>query len=225
SVRPNWDDRYVTGGLLERYDQHTNKYYAVQKGAGFLVSERDVVAVQAAIIPEGGVINGFEFLQTSVEGDPDNSGRVRATITCAGWSIVPRGDDLEFVYVNKMNPNGKIPSSLVSKIVEGLPTIPAKVIHFIQSSGHPPLILTSSLWSQLRTEIFDLKAKTHTIKLISSNQDEELAIAVDPKPFGGSWKIEILGGSNTSAEKKTSTSAAVRVPAESGKVEIRITAA
>ncbi|KAG8743565.1 hypothetical protein FRC12_015021, partial [Ceratobasidium sp. 428] len=36
SVRPNWDDRYVTGGLLERYDRYTNKYYAVQKGAGFL---------------------------------------------------------------------------------------------------------------------------------------------------------------------------------------------
>ncbi|KAG9125787.1 hypothetical protein FRC07_006242 [Ceratobasidium sp. 392] len=93
SVRPHWDDRYVTGGLLERYDRYTNKYYAVQKGAGFLVSERNVVGVQAIVIPEG-VQNGFELMQTSVEGNPENPGRVRASegdnnlrwlVSCSSW--------------------------------------------------------------------------------------------------------------------------------------------
>ncbi|KAG9124305.1 hypothetical protein FRC07_012075 [Ceratobasidium sp. 392] len=225
SVRSHWDDRYVTGGLLERYDRYTSKYYAVQKGAGFLVSERDVVGIQAIVVPEEGVQNGFELVQTSVEGDPENSGRVRATITCAGWSVVPRGEDLEIVYVMKMNPNGKIPSAMISKVVEGLPTIVAKVIQFIQSSGHPPYISTPSISSQLRTEMFDLKAKTHTIKLIAGNQEEELAVAVDPKLFGGNWKVQVFGDGNVSVGKKTGTSAAVHVPAGSGKVEIGITAA
>ncbi|KAG8736443.1 hypothetical protein FRC10_009314 [Ceratobasidium sp. 414] len=225
SARSNWDDRYVTGGLLERYDRHTNKYYAVQKGAGFLVSERDIVGIQTIIIPEGGVDKGFEVVQTSVEGDPESSGRVRATLTCAGWSVVPRGEDLEITYVIKMNPNGKIPSAVVSKIVEGLPAVIAKVIHFIRSSGHPPFISTPSFSSQLRTEIFDLKGKAHTVKLIASGQDEELAITVDPKPFGGSWKVQVSGNGDLSAEKKSPTSAIVRVAAGSGKIEVRITAA
>ncbi|KAG9075117.1 hypothetical protein FRC06_010260, partial [Ceratobasidium sp. 370] len=208
-----------------RYDRHTNKYYAVQKGAGFLVSERDIVGVQAVIVPEGGADNGFEVVQTSVEGDPENSGRVRAAITCAGWSVVPRGEDLEIVYVIKMNPNGKIPSAVVGKIIEGLPTVVAKVIHFVRSSGHPPFISTQSFLSQLRTETFDLKGKTHTIKLIASGQEEELAIAVDPKPFGGNWKVQVSGDGDLSGERKNSASAVVRIPAGSGTIEVRITAA
>ncbi|KAG8706062.1 hypothetical protein FRC08_001295 [Ceratobasidium sp. 394] len=240
SARPNWDDRYVTGGLLERYDRYTNKYYAVQKGAGFLVSERDVVGVQTIIVPEGGADKGFEVVQTSVDGDPENSGWVRATITCAGWSVVPRGEDLEIAYVIKsksrslnfgrvanflpVNPNGKLPSAVVGKLVEGLPTVVAKVLHFIRSSGHPPFILTSSFSSQLRTEIFDLKGRAHTAKFIANNQEEELAIAVDPTPFGGSWKVQVSGNGDLSAEKKGPTSAVVRIPAGSGKFEVRITA-
>ncbi|KAG8711551.1 hypothetical protein FRC08_015743 [Ceratobasidium sp. 394] len=224
SARPNWDDRYVTGGLLERYDRYTNKYYAVQKGAGFLVSERDVVGVQTIIVPEGGADKGFEVVQTSVEGDPENSGRVRATITCAGWSVVPRGEDLEIAYVIKMNPNGKLPSAVVGKLIEGLPTVVAKVLHFVRSSGHPPFILTPSFSSQLRTEIFDLKGRAHTAKFIASNQEEELVITVDPKPFGGSWKVQVSGNGDLSAEKKGPTSAVVRIPARSGKFEVRITA-
>jgi hypothetical protein len=101
SARHHWDSRFASGGLLERYARRTYKFYSVQKGVGFFVSERDIVGVQSVVFPEGEVEKGFEVVQTSVSGDPDNSGRVRATLTCAGWSVVPRGEDLEVSYVVK----------------------------------------------------------------------------------------------------------------------------
>lgn len=101
SIRHHWDARYIPGGLLERYDRRTHKYYSAQKGAGVFVSERDIVGVQTVVCPEGELEGGFEIVQTSVEGDPKNSGRVRAKVTCSGWAVVPRGEDLEIVYVMK----------------------------------------------------------------------------------------------------------------------------
>lgn len=101
SARHHWDSRFASGGLLERYSRRTYKFYSVQKGAGIFVSERDIVGVQSVVFPDGDVDKGFEVVQTSVSGDEDNSGRVRATLTCAGWSVVTRGEDLEVSYVVK----------------------------------------------------------------------------------------------------------------------------
>ena len=101
NVRHHWDERYIPGGLLERYDRRTHKSYSAQKGAGVFVSERDIVCVQTVVFPNGELEDGFEIVQTSVEGDEKNSGRVRAKITCAGWTVVPRGEYLELVYVMK----------------------------------------------------------------------------------------------------------------------------
>jgi hypothetical protein len=113
SARANWDDRYVSGGVLERYNQRTHKFCTVQKG-GILVSERDIVGVQAVVSPEGEAEKGFEVVQMSVEGDPENSGRVRATVTYSGWSVVPRGDDLDVVYVMKSEYAGPLHSDRVT---------------------------------------------------------------------------------------------------------------
>lgn len=106
SARHHWDARFASGGLLERYSRRAYKFYSVQKGVGFFVSERDIVGVQSIVLPDGDLENGFELVQTSVEGDPENSGRVRATLTCAGWSVVTRGDDLEVTYVVKSESKG-----------------------------------------------------------------------------------------------------------------------
>lgn len=101
SLRHHWDERYIPGGLLERYDRRTYKYYSAQKGMGVFVSERDIVGVQTVVFPEGEMEKGYEIVQTSVEGDSKNSGRVRAKITCAGWIVVPRGEDLEVFHFSK----------------------------------------------------------------------------------------------------------------------------
>jgi hypothetical protein len=102
SVRHLWDARFESGALLERYARRTYKFYSVQKGVGWIVSERDIVGVQTVIFStEEDPSSGYEVVQTSVEGDPENKGRVRATLTCAGWSVVPRGEDLEVSYVVK----------------------------------------------------------------------------------------------------------------------------
>ncbi|CCO35319.1 hypothetical protein BN14_09436 [Rhizoctonia solani AG-1 IB] len=98
SARHLWDERFASGALLERYARRTYKFYSVQKGVGWIVSERDIVGVQHVQEGEDGA---FEVVQTSVKGDPDNSGRVRATLSVAGWSFAQRGNDLEVAYVVK----------------------------------------------------------------------------------------------------------------------------
>ncbi|KAF8606258.1 Bet v1-like protein [Ceratobasidium sp. AG-I] len=224
SARHHWDSRFASGGLLERYSRRTYKFYSVQKGVGMFVSERDIVGVQSVVFPNGDVENGFEVVQTSVEGDPANSGRVRATLTCAGWSVVPRGDDLEVSYVVKINPNGSIPSAIVSKIVQDIPLAIVNITNFIRSSGYPPYISSPSFGSQLRTEHFSLEDKTHNVKFIAGNDEGDITIVVDPKPFGENWKVEV-SGEGAAVEKKDDSTALVHVKPGSGKFEVSIAAA
>ncbi|KAF8606259.1 Bet v1-like protein [Ceratobasidium sp. AG-I] len=224
SARQYWDKRYIPGGLLERYDRRTHKSYSAQKGAGVFVSERDIVGVQTVVFPNGLLEGGFEIVQTSVEGDEENSGRVRAKVTCAGWVVVPRGEDLEVVYVMKIDPNGSIPSPVVSRIVQGMPRTVINTTNFIRNTGYPPYISSPSFASQLRTETFTLGTRTHRIRFIAGNQDEEISVTVDPRPFGGNWRVGAFG-MGAAARKKDNATAVVRVPAGSGKFEVVISAA
>lgn len=225
SARHLWDSRFKSGGLLERYARRTYKFYTVQHGVGIFVSERDLVGVQSTIFTEDeNPSAGYEVIQTSVEGDPENSGRVRATLTCGGWSVVPRGDDLEITYVVKINPNGSIPSAIVGKIVQDIPLAIVNISNFIRDKGVPPYIASKDLSSQLRTEIVNFEGRTHTIRLIAGDKDEELPIVVDPKVFGGNWKVEATGN-GVSAEKQDEGSAVVKVPGGAGRYEVTISAA
>ncbi|KAF8750646.1 hypothetical protein RHS01_09147 [Rhizoctonia solani] len=204
SARHLWDERFASGALLERYGRRTYKFYSVQKGVGWLVSERDIVGVQHVQDGENGA---FEVVQTSVEGDPDNSGRVRATLTCAGWSVVPRGNDLEVAYVVKselVQSNGSIPSAVVGKIVQDIPLAVVNITNFIRNKGVPPYITNQDLKSQLRTEVVDVEKRHHEIRLIAGDTDEELKIAVDPKLFGGNWSVGVTGD-GVAAEKDGDT--------------------
>ncbi|CAE6490150.1 unnamed protein product, partial [Rhizoctonia solani] len=79
SARHLWDARFESGALLERYGRRTYKFYSVQKGVGWLVSERDIVGVQHVQEGENG---SFELIQKSVDGPPGDKGRVRADL-CA----------------------------------------------------------------------------------------------------------------------------------------------
>ncbi|KAG8748175.1 hypothetical protein FRC12_013920 [Ceratobasidium sp. 428] len=223
SARHHWDARFQSGGLLERYSRRTYKFYSVQKGVGFFVSERDIVGVQTVVFPNEDIKKGFEVVQTSVEGDPENLGRVRATLTCAGWSVVPRGDDLEVAYVVKINPNGSIPSAIVGKIVQDIPLAITNISNFIQSSGYPPYISSTSISSQLRTEVFSLEKKTHNVKFIAGDKEEHITICVDSESFGGNWKVEVSG--QGVSVKKEGDEAVVHVSAGSGQFEVNITAA
>ncbi|QRW25081.1 start domain-containing protein [Rhizoctonia solani] len=202
SARHLWDERFASGALLERYGRRTYKFYSVQKGVGWLVSERDIVGVQHVQDGENGA---FEVVQTSVEGDPDNSGRVRATLTCAGWSVVPRGNDLEVAYVVKINPNGSIPSAVVGKIVQDIPLAVVNITNFI------------------RNKVVDVEKRHHEIRLIAGDTDEELKIAVDPKLFGGNWSVGVTG--DGVAAEKDGDNAVVKVPAGTGRYEVKIDAA
>ncbi|KAG8744470.1 hypothetical protein FRC10_010140 [Ceratobasidium sp. 414] len=197
SARHHWDSRFASGGLLERYSRRTYKFYSVQHGVGIFVSERDIVGVQSVVLLDGDVEKGFEVVQTSVE-------------------VVDQ-------VLTTVNPNGSIPTSVVSRIVQDIPLAIVNITNFIRSSGCPPYISGSSISSQLRTEHFNLEAKTHNIKFIAGDEDEDITVVVDPKPFGGNWKVEV-SGQGVSAEKKDE-GAVVHVPAGSGQFEVNITAA
>jgi len=221
SARHHWDSRFASGGLLERYSRRTYKFYSVQKGAGIFVSERDIVGVQSVVFPDGDVEKGFEVVQTSVQGDEENSGRVRATLTCAGWSVVTRGEDLEVSYVVKINPNGSIPGAIAGKIVQDIPLAIVNITNFIRSSGYPPYISSESFSSQLRAETFSLEGKSHDVKFIAGDKEEDIEIKVDPKPFGGNWKVEVTG-SGAAVEKKDDATALVHVKPGSGNFDVTI---
>ncbi|KAG9125784.1 hypothetical protein FRC07_006239 [Ceratobasidium sp. 392] len=196
------------------------------------VNNRDVMNSEEPVVLSVQVITPTEVARDNNVIDSSDQGNdlfvtACTSYTCGDKTLVTFDTSTpvaQYRVQSEVNPNGKISSAIVGKIIEGLPTIVAKVTQFIRSSGHPPYICTSPISSQLRTEMFDLKAKTHTIKLIAGNQEEELTITVDPKPFGGNWKVQVSGDDNVSAEK-TGTSAVIRVLAGSGKVEVRITAA
>ncbi|CAE6463356.1 hypothetical protein ACGC1H_000094 [Rhizoctonia solani] len=219
SARHLWDSRFESGALLDRYGRRTYKFYSVQKGVGWVVSERDIVGVQHVQEGENGA---FEVVQTSVDGPPGDKGRVRATLT-AGWSAVPRGDDLEVAYVVRINPNGSIPSPIVSKIVQDIPLSVVNITNFIRDKGVPPYIANKELGSQLRTEVISIEEKKHEAKLIAGDQDEQLAFVVDPKVFGGNWKVDV-NGNGVSADK-SGDNAVVKVPAGAGRYEVTISAA
>lgn len=132
--------------------------------------------------------------------------------------------ELTLVIVSAVDPNGSIPSPVVSKIVQGLPMTVINIADYIRKTGHPPYISSSSFASQLRTETFTLETKAHVIRFIAGSQDEEINVTVDPKPFGGSWKV-VGSGIGVTTQKKDSVTAVVRVSAGSGKFEVIITAA
>ena len=98
------------------------------------------------------------------------------------------------------------------------------ITNFIRKTGYPPYISSPSFASQLRTETFTLEAKTHAIRFIAGNQDEEISVTVDPKPFGGNWKVGAFG-TGVTAHKKDNATAVVRVPGGSGKFEVVFSAA
>lgn len=65
------------------------------------MSPRDFVGVQGVEYSEDGTI---EIAQTSVPNDektPDVPGRVRGTLTAAGWVLRPSGNDTDVTYLVK----------------------------------------------------------------------------------------------------------------------------
>jgi hypothetical protein len=122
-----------------------------------------------------------------------------------------------------VNPNGSIPSAVIAKIVQDIPLSVVNITNYIRSHGVPPYIASTKLSSQLRTEVLNVEGRTHIIKLIAGD-NEELTIVIDPKVFGGNWKIGTTG-EGVSAEQKDEGSAIVKVPAGAGHYEVTISAA
>lgn len=120
-----------------------------------------------------------------------------------------------------VNPNGSIPGAIAGKIVQDIPLAIVNISNFVRSSGYPPYISSPSFSSQLRAETFSLEGKSHDIKFIAGDKEEEIVIAVDPKPFGGNWAVKVVG-EGAAVEKKDDTTALVHVKPGSGNFDVSI---
>ncbi|KIO30298.1 hypothetical protein M407DRAFT_20568, partial [Tulasnella calospora MUT 4182] len=139
-VRTTWDVRTEKAEVVNRFGRFLSEFYAIQRGIGWVVSPRDIVGCQDTIINEDG---SLERVQTSVEDSdkPPVSGRVRATLTLAGWVLKPAEQGTNVTYVVKINPNGSIPTTIINNTV--IPEIPGAISHasdVLHSKGYPPYI-------------------------------------------------------------------------------------
>jgi len=83
--RTVWDARFDRGFPLERYSRNQAKFYAAQKGAGWLVWGRDFVGVSGHVQED----DTTYYLQKSAEYDnvPDVHGLVRGELVVGGWIL------------------------------------------------------------------------------------------------------------------------------------------
>ncbi|KAG8882698.1 hypothetical protein FRB97_007838 [Tulasnella sp. 331] len=190
-LRTAWDPRTQEARLLDRYSQYEVGFYTVQKGFGWIVSPRDIVGIQDTLFNEDGTI---ERVQCSVDDSlkPPVSGRVRATLTLAGWVLKPHEQGTEVTYVVKINPNGSIPIRIINGSV--LPEIPAAISRCADTlvrQGYPPYIL-QKLQSTLRSEGFSYSSMPYTVNMVGKATDE-FDIVYDAKVYPQRPKVEISG--------------------------------
>jgi len=195
SVRSQWDARYQEGHALVRYSRKSYKFYSIQKGV-FLVWPRDFVGVRDVAYSEDGTI---EIVQTSVPNDektPDVDGKVRGTLTAAGWILRPLGDDTDVTYLVKGDPNGSIPQVLVDRGITETPLCIVKIAEFIHSVGLVCYIPQNSISSVVRMETYDHDSKTFTVALIGAAGDV-FDIAVDTKTMYKNGYMAVLNDAVT----------------------------
>ncbi|KAG8985013.1 hypothetical protein FRB93_006114 [Tulasnella sp. JGI-2019a] len=189
-LRTTWDSRTQEAKLLDRYSQYEVGFYTVQKGFGWIVSPRDIVGVQDTIFHDD---DSVERVQCSVDNSlmPPVSGRVRATLTLAGWVLKPHEKGTEVTYVVKINPNGSIPIRIINgSVIPEIPAAIARCAETLGQRGYPPYIL-QRLKSTLLTEGFDY-SMPYKITMVGESSDE-FDILYDVKLYPNGPNVEVSG--------------------------------
>ncbi|KAG9049934.1 hypothetical protein FS837_008520 [Tulasnella sp. UAMH 9824] len=173
-VRTTWDVRTEKAEVVKRFGRFLSEFYAIQRGIGWVVSPRDIVGCQDTIVSEDGSI---ERVQTSVEDSdrPPVSGRVRATLTLAGWVLI--------------NPNGYIPITIINNTV--IPEIPGAISRasdVLHNKGYPPYI-SSDIKSLIRREDFDFDRRTFELDFLGKEGDT-FQITFDSKIYSQGVAVE-----------------------------------
>lgn len=142
--REVWDVRYDKGFPLERYSRGILKFYAAQKGTGYLVWPRDFTGISGHVQEKDGDDLISYYLQKSASFDdvPDVEGHVRGTLEVAGWIFRPgeEPNTVDATYIVKVDPAGSIPSSVVAMVATETPLCVAKVRDYMKAHGFPPYI-------------------------------------------------------------------------------------
>ncbi|KAG8902368.1 hypothetical protein FRC00_011386 [Tulasnella sp. 408] len=187
-VRTTWDVRTEKAEVVNRFGRFLSEFYAIQRGIGWVVSPRDIVGCQDTIVSEDGSI---ERVQTSVEDSdrPPVSGRVRATLTLAGWVLRPAEQGTNVTYVVKINPNGYIPITVINNTV--IPEIPGAISRasdVLHNKGYPPYI-SSGIKSLIRREDFDFDRRTFDFDFFGKEGDT-FEITFDSKIYSQGVTVE-----------------------------------
>jgi len=197
-ARTSWDPRTDSAEITRRWGRQLSQFYTVQKGLSWIISPRDIVGLQDTIFDDSGTI---ERVQCSVDDphSPPVSGKVRATLTIAGWVLRPLEKGTDVTYMVKINPNGSIPTTIINGTI--VPEIPAAIRrcdNLLKDQGHPPYI-TGDMKSVLLSEDFTFTKKEFIIELIALAGDHFI-ILYDPKMHGQQPKVTIEGDGKEGVE-------------------------
>jgi len=170
-ARVLWDPRFLEGHPLRRYARRSYKFYSIQKGA-FLISQRDILGAQDAVYADDGTILLYQCSVPTDDDAPEQSGKVRATLTVGGWALRPSGEnDTDATYIVKVNPAGSLPTSIINRVVAEIPICVVNVASFVHTHGKISLILQPEIRSTVRFESYEHGPRKYVAGLIGAAGD------------------------------------------------------
>jgi len=181
-ARVNWDERFESAEIKERYTRREFLIHSKLKGT-WPVSGRDIVATSIVEYKEG---EELIIAITSVEEPtlPPVSSHVRANTPISGWVLKPlEGGAISITYIVHVNLNGSIPSAFVKKVQSQTPLCAGKVVDYARKFGFPPYV--KALEGRIRQEDFNHAKLVYSVEI---DAIEEHGFIGDKK---GSVVIEI----------------------------------
>jgi len=223
SARVHWDARFQEAHPLRRYARRSYKFYSLQKG-GFLVSPRDILGAQGASVSDDGTI---EVFQTSVPNDddaPEQSGRVRANLTLAGWALRPSGEeDTDATYIVKIDPKGSLPTTIINHVVSEIPLCVVNVAEFFKSNGLISYIVQEEIGSVVRFETYEHDKHKYTSGFIGKAGDAFDIFVDNNVMYKGGYSAALEGDSSGVEITQEATKVHVKVGDEADGKKFTIT--
>lgn len=164
-ARAGWDDFYETGRLVKYIDRETSLGYASMKGRWPVASRDTSVVSGISRRPDGSILQ----VTTSVENPevPDVSGKVRASLDIAGWSLIPvmsQGKpSTKLTYFTKVDLKGNLPTAALKLIATQTPLCVGRIRDFSLKQGTPPFYTSLGGELEMAAE-FDKDSSSYEIK-------------------------------------------------------------
>ncbi|KAJ3414054.1 hypothetical protein HDV05_007179 [Chytridiales sp. JEL 0842] len=142
SARQTWDARFEGGNLLKTFSIDESLAHTFQKGT-FPVAGRDLLSVSRT---EFNYNDTTYHVSTSVVDPacPEDSKRVRANLTLAGWILQPQNNNpsvLKVTYIVQVDPKGTLPAALIKAVQAQTPLAVGEIRKYLESVGPSPVLV------------------------------------------------------------------------------------